>query len=325
MISVIVPVYNTEPYLRKCLDSIINQTYTNLEILVIDDGSTDKSGLICDEYAEQDQRIRVFHTENHGLSAARNLGLDNANGKYIGFVDSDDWIDLDMYEDLLKISEITGVDVVECGFYQEYTDNCVQCKRPNKTLTGYEAIKALICEETSNAVWCKLWKRQCFDFIRFPEGRVNEDIATTYRVYKAISNYCMVDICKYHYLQRDNSLSRKHTMQNLTSFWLAHHERYDCLISEADNTMKRNLLKSCAVAAARTWAFYYDCPRIDRKACRCIVKEMNEFTTDNFPLFGSKEWEAKLRIGIFFPHYFNVVVLMASWIVFHVSKLIDGL
>lgn len=92
MISIIVPVYNVEPYLRKCLDSILDQTYRDLEILIIDDGSTDGSGAICDEYAGKDDRIKVFHTENKGLSAARNLGLDNATADWIGFVDSDDWI-----------------------------------------------------------------------------------------------------------------------------------------------------------------------------------------------------------------------------------------
>lgn len=98
MISVIVPMYNVELYLRKCLDSIVNQTYKNIEILIIDDGSTDNSGMICDEYAQKDDRIKVFHTENQGLSSARNLGLDEATGDWVGFVDSDDWIDDDMYD-----------------------------------------------------------------------------------------------------------------------------------------------------------------------------------------------------------------------------------
>ena len=97
MLSIIVPVYNVEPYLRKCLDSIVNQTYRDLEILVIDDGSTDGSGKICDEY-KRDERVKVFHMKNRGLSCARNLGLDEAQGEWIGFVDSDDWIEPDMYE-----------------------------------------------------------------------------------------------------------------------------------------------------------------------------------------------------------------------------------
>lgn len=120
MISVIVPVYNVEPYVEKCLDSILAQTYSDLEVLVIDDGSTDGCGEISDRYAEQDHRIQVFHTENHGLSAARNIGLDHVNGQYIGFVDSDDWIDPDMYEELHNIIQKTDADIVTCRFYQEY-------------------------------------------------------------------------------------------------------------------------------------------------------------------------------------------------------------
>ena len=102
MISVIVPVYNVEPYLHECIDSILNQTYQALEILLIDDGSPDKCGIICEEYAKNDPRIKVFHTENYGLSAARNLGLREAKGEYIGFVDSDDWLEPDMYDSVFS-------------------------------------------------------------------------------------------------------------------------------------------------------------------------------------------------------------------------------
>ena len=121
MVSIIVPVYNVGAYLRKCLDSILNQTYRELEILVIDDGSTDRSGKICDEY-RKDRRVRVFHTENRGLSCARNLGLDEAKGEWIGFVDADDWIEPDMYELLIGKAVETGADIVECGWFREYSN-----------------------------------------------------------------------------------------------------------------------------------------------------------------------------------------------------------
>ena len=173
MISVIVPVYNVEPYLRKCLDSIVNQTYRDLEILVIDDGSTDWCGKICDEYAGKDGRIRVFHTENRGLSCARNLGLDNARGEWIGFVDSDDWIETDMYEVLLKRAEETEADIVECGVLEEHPNRTG--KRQEYLVTGTEAVIMLIHRELSNAVWNKLWKKSCFDKIRFPEGRISRN------------------------------------------------------------------------------------------------------------------------------------------------------
>lgn len=201
LICVIVPVYNTEPYLRKCLDSIIVQTYENLEILIIDDGSTDKSGRICDEYTK-DARVKVFHTENRGLSAARNKGLDEANGDWIGFVDSDDWIDPDMYEILLQIAKKTGADIVECGVYEEYPGETKNKEKKSKKLTGSKAVEALLREELSDNVWNKLWRRQCFTNMRFPENRLFEDIVTTYRIFLKVECVQSIEECKYHYLQR---------------------------------------------------------------------------------------------------------------------------
>lgn len=123
MISIIVPIYNVEKYLPKCIESIINQTYTDLEILLIDDGSTDNSGLICDKYASIDNRIRVIHKKNGGLSDARNVGLDICKGKYISFIDSDDYIELTMYEKMIKIMINQKVDIVSCNYNHIYNNN----------------------------------------------------------------------------------------------------------------------------------------------------------------------------------------------------------
>ena len=120
LISVIVPVYNTEKYLDRCIQSILSQTYSNIEILLIDDGSTDSSGAICDKYAEQDSRVRVFHKANGGVSSARNMGLDKAKGTWFTFVDSDDWIDMDMYEQMYNAAIQNKVDMVCCDLLGEY-------------------------------------------------------------------------------------------------------------------------------------------------------------------------------------------------------------
>lgn len=161
MISVIVPVYNVELYLRKCIDSILAQTYRDLEILVVDDGSTDGSGKICDEY-KKDERVRVFHTENRGLSATRNLGLDKATGEWIGFVDSDDWIEPDMYEVLFRKAEETEADVVECGCHADYTTTSYEHRAIQRTVSGIDAVKALIRSEIRTQVWNKIWRRHLF-------------------------------------------------------------------------------------------------------------------------------------------------------------------
>lgn len=122
MISVIVPVYNAEKYLDRCIQSILGQTYKDLELLLIDDGSTDSSGIICDKYAQQDTRIRVFHKENGGASTARNLGLDEAKGEWVAFVDSDDWIEAEMYEEMLAAAQYHSVDAVYCDMVMEESE-----------------------------------------------------------------------------------------------------------------------------------------------------------------------------------------------------------
>ena len=126
LISVIVPIYKVENYLKKCLDSIVNQTYKNLEIILIDDGSPDNCGKICDEYAKKDERSKVIHKENEGVSIARNAGLKIASGDYIAFVDSDDWIELDMYEEMIKCAQEKNVDMVRCRRIFEYSNKSVK-------------------------------------------------------------------------------------------------------------------------------------------------------------------------------------------------------
>ena len=122
LISVIVPVYNVEKYLDKCVQSIVNQTYKNLEIILVDDGSTDHCPALCDEWAKKDERIQVIHKKNGGLSSARNTAIDVISGEYVIFVDSDDWIDLDMIASMLEFAETNDADIVSGGFYFESTD-----------------------------------------------------------------------------------------------------------------------------------------------------------------------------------------------------------
>lgn len=156
MISIIVPVYNVELYIHQCIDSIVNQTYQDIEILLIDDGSTDKCRNICDEYARIDHRIRVFHTENKGLSAARNLGLREARGEYIGFVDSDDWIEPNMYEVLLQQLEKNGAEISVCELFVEYkTRHQAGSNIQNAVYRGQEIIQALISNSFYNLAWNK--------------------------------------------------------------------------------------------------------------------------------------------------------------------------
>lgn len=313
MITVIVPVYNTEPYLPQCLDSILAQTYTDLEILLIDDGSTDRCGEICDRYAARDPRIRVFHTENRGLSAARNIGLDNAQGDYIGFIDSDDWIEPDMYEVLMKKAEETGADVVECGMFREYPAQTVEQKRLDEVMSSNEAIQALLQKRITNTVWNKLWKSRCFESIRFPIGRVYEEVATTFRVLDAVDCVCTMDKSKYHYRQREGSLSKTHNMDNLVGCWLSHKERYEYLWDKVDDDGKYCLLRSCTRPIGRTWAYFCDCAQNERDSKEEIIHEMHIFTERHYALFGDTRWSLWLRIRMFFPHFDNSLSFRMAW------------
>lgn len=299
MISVIVPVYNVEPYLRKCLDSILAQTYQDLEILIIDDGSTDGSGKICDEYPEKDERIRVFHTENKGLSAARNLGLDNATGDWIGFIDSDDWIEPDMYEVLIKRAEETGADVVECGCHADYTTTSYEHSAIQKTVSGIDAVEALIRGEIRTQVWNKIWRRHLFIDIRFPEGHSFEDVATTY---KLVGNATVTGVAEntYHWMQRKSSISQSHDLKNLIDYWLAYKERNDDLNSIVDEEANAILLKGCAYAIARTWVWYLRGEKNPK-----YITEISSFARENYPVFGFQGWPLYLRICIFLSRFRN--------------------
>lgn len=198
MISVIIPVFKVEKYLSRCIESILNQTYTSIEVILVDDGSPDECGEICDMYAKKDKRVKVIHKENGGQGSARNAGLNVATGDYISFIDSDDWIDKDMYEELLLVAKKTDADIVEAG-YRVFRPWKVENKMLNginsteiREYTNIEALKELffgpqMLDGISVMVWDKLYKSSLFnDNLRFSEGYIAEDLEFTPRaLYKA--------------------------------------------------------------------------------------------------------------------------------------------
>ncbi len=303
MISVIVPIYNVEKYLCECLDSIVNQTYKNLEILLVDDGSTDNSGLICDEYKNKDGRIRVFHTENGGLSAARNYGIDNAIGDYIGFVDSDDWIEADMYECLLNAINESNSDISCCGITSEYKDYSFQERSESAVLNSTEAIQAMLRDFYINSPCTKLFRRCLFEQIRFPEGRVFEEYSTTYKLISVADRIRFLDSHKYHYRRREGSISQHMEIKSYVDYWIAHKERYSFIYDMVDEPARSLLRKEIALSIEMLWVHYYDFPSSDRNCYRWAINETNDYTRKLFPLFGDDGWGIRIRIGIFFPHY----------------------
>lgn len=209
LISVIVPVYNVEKYLERCLDSILRQTYTNLEILLIDDGSKDNSGNICDEYAKKDNRIKVIHKPNGGISDVRNVGLETAKGEYIGFVDSDDYIADDMFETLYNLSENNSTDISIVSFYEMYNGKLIGV-RDDKSLMKMdkeEALKELLIDTNIQSyMWNKLFKKELFEGLKFPLGKNFEDIATVLLIFERANNVVLLQDPKYYYLRRDDSI-----------------------------------------------------------------------------------------------------------------------
>lgn len=211
LISVIVPIYNMEKYLNKCVDSILNQTYSNMEILLIDDGSTDLSPKICDEYMKTDSRIKVFHKKNGGLSDAKNFGIKKASGKYVAFVDSDDWIENNMYENMYYKLKDTKSNIVVCGRYIEY-ENGEKKEWYNKNEIIMNKEQSLIYLNSfynfDMSSCDKLYEKSLFDNIEFPYGKKCEDAYTTYLLFNKADRVTYIPKCFYHYFQRSGSISR---------------------------------------------------------------------------------------------------------------------
>lgn len=211
-ISVIVPVYNVEAYLPRCIDSILAQTYRNLEIILVDDGTKDNCDKICDKYAAQDSRVRVIHKPNGGLSSARNAGIDVATGEYLAFVDSDDWIEPDTYEHLLSAALRYDVKLVCAGRYD--VDSATGEKRKGlcppreEVVTGKEmARRIFLWENMDSASWDKLYHRSLFREIRFPLGKIVEDVPIMYLIALDAGKVAMCDKPVYNYYHRPGSIT----------------------------------------------------------------------------------------------------------------------
>ena len=203
-ISILVAAYNVAEYLDQCLDSIVGQTYSNLEIIIVDDGSTDATGAICDHFKKADKRVKVIHQANGGLSAARNAGLKAAKGDFVMFVDGDDFIKPDMVQKLCDAS--VDADVVICG-YQIFPGS--ENIRPEEKIYSGEAatIDLLTNQEDYMVVsWNKLYKRELFDGIIFPLGKKHEDNLTTYKIFPKAKKVVCISDPLYYYVQRKNSI-----------------------------------------------------------------------------------------------------------------------
>lgn len=206
-LSVIVPVYNVEAYLEQCLDSIVKQTYKNIEIILVDDGSTDRSGDICDKYAVLYEFITVYHKENGGLSSARNYGLEKALGEYLAFIDSDDWVKESMFEVMVEGAIESEADVVICNCIRYFTQENQKAREiKEKNATIYKGQRAVIRLYSDFSACNKIYKKILFQNIRYPEGKLYEDARTTYRIAEKVNTLMVTPEPLYFYRQRETGI-----------------------------------------------------------------------------------------------------------------------
>lgn len=226
-LSVIVPVYKVEPYLQKCIDSILSQTFRDLELILVDDGSPDNCPAICDAAAEQDERVVVIHRKNVGLSAARNAGLTAARGDYIGFVDSDDYISPRMYQTLYDAMVENDAQMAVCSYeYVNLRGGIFKDRR--SPITKYEVLDRVQMLDRLGGdrnwyyitAWNRLYRRELFENIRFPQGRIHEDEYVAHSLYWACERIAVVPEPLYFYVQREGSIMRQKTLkQCLDKIW----------------------------------------------------------------------------------------------------------
>lgn len=209
LISIIVPVYNVEKYVTRCLESIARQDYRNIEIIIVDDGSNDRSGEICDEFEKEEKRAKVFHKKNGGLSDARNFGINKARGEWIIFVDSDDYVNKKYISKMYNALKSENIDIVVCGYNDEIPQKMV--------LSGEEAtIRLLTKQENIDIVaWNKLYKKKLFvnNEIFFPKGKIHEDTLTTYKILSKARKVAYVPEALYRYVQREDSITKEEDVE----------------------------------------------------------------------------------------------------------------
>lgn len=210
LISIIVPIYNVEKYLRRCIDSVLKQSYQNLEVWLVDDGSPDDCPAICDEYVSRDNRVKIIHKKNGGLADARNVALDKAIGDYIVCVDSDDYISPTHIEGLYKLIEQYDADVAintSCSFLEGNEPKPKDADKKVYTYDGLHAVETMFYQERfDTSAWGKMYKRELFDGIRYPKGLLFEDLPTTYRLLLKANKVAFQDVQSYYYLLRADSI-----------------------------------------------------------------------------------------------------------------------
>ena len=295
-IAVIVPVYKVEPYLCRCVDSILAQTFTDFELILVDDGSPDNCGAICDEYAQKDSRVHVIHQANRGLSAARNAGIDyclsQIQSRYLSFIDSDDCVSPLYLEKLYTALVENHADVSICGFQsfsmQENPDFSTAIFVEGILLNGSQACKLIYMVKSNRAsyvnAWCKLYKAELFRKIRFPAGKLHEDQFTTYKVLYAANRVVEIGDCLYGYFINNSGIMHSRfsirrfddlvALDEAISFYEEHGENEICLAARN----RKDIIMAKYSVQARKAGFYSEVP----KQYKMSIKKADQILSREF-------------------------------------------
>ena len=314
LLSIIVPIYNVEQYLDRCIQSILNQTYQNLEIILVDDGATDCSGAIADSYAAKDKRIKVFHKENGGLSDARNYGLEHVTGDYILFIDSDDFIVNIMCERLITVASSNNADIVSCNYYiyrgdDDISIHTMSVQYDKRTFTGMDMLRYYLLKTEPfdlNVVWNKIFKLDLFNGVepvRFPKGRVQEDNFTIFRLFLNANSIVTVNEPLYYYVQRAGSIMANFTRRFMIDTIESHMYMSDYLMnhcSSVKNELQLYLLNSYVELSRRV------CANKCKKECNDLLIQYKHYVLDHTadtshnPMWKFKQYIKRLLVKLYY-------------------------
>ena len=321
LISVIVPIYNIEKYLSRCITSIIEQTYKNLEIILIDDGSSDSCYQICDNFSTSDDRIRVIHQKNSGLSEARNSGINLARGAFILLVDGDDYIEPNMVDMLYQAIIEYDADAVCCGHYKEYVNKSI-AHPLTKEVKCYEGdeivVSAMKGSVFGHYAWEKLWKADLFNCCRFPSGMQFEDVATTWKLFLKCNRVVTVPDVLYHYIYRRGSIGNTKTMKNLTDRWIAFKERYD-VMAEKNDELRLICTEGCLQTIGYTWRWLHIVKDRDKEK----IHEMRKFLYNNKSYIGG--CSLATRVSLFCALHSNPITIAGCYYINQIYRRFNGL
>ena len=294
-ISIIVPIYNVEMYLEECINSLIHQTYSNIEIILINDGSSDSSGKICDKYKEIDNRIRVVHKENGGVSSARNAGIRLVNTKYISFVDPDDYVSEQFIEKLYNSLVDNLADIAVCNFFTIREKNIIEDRKiKNNSLNQEEALRLLVKDEImSSYLWNKMFKKELFENLQFDIGYRYEDIRIMHKIFLKAKKIVMIEDSLYYYRIRMDSITNSTLLNNSKELIDALEERCNDLkgtIYFSDSYMTemlqiRRILLEILIHCERKEEFYHKNMHVLKKLFKQNYKKINVLQRIKFILF----------------------------------------